>query len=430
MVLPSARRPTFSLTVSSPRVERPTERPGRPALPWPVLAVVGSVGAVAVGWLAIAVLVSAAWLTAMRTPLPAALDLAGQLWLAVHFAHVRVADVNLSLVPTGGTLLVTAAVAVGVHYAGLGVDTGDAAPRARLGSLGLLVAAGTATYCMGTLVLASLVGTASQATAALTGALGISLVGSVAGAVPAVFGDLGTFVPRWLRSVPGAIGVGLAVLAGGSALALAVGLGMRWDQVQTLRAGLAPTAFDEVLLGAVTLAYLPTMLLWAGSYVLGTGITLGVGTVVTPGETTLGLLPAFPPLAAVPPVGSPLAWGWLWVGVAAGAASGFWFCRGDAARGGTPGLDRWPWQAALPGLAAATVWVGASWLTRGDLGAARLVGMGPIFPDLLWWTGVPLTVGAAASGLAMALWGARRVPAEAPEAVEEPVASASVGGDR
>ena len=416
MVKPRTRRPVISLTVSGPRREDP--QPAREvlsALPWAVAAALGALGALVVGWVAVAVPASVAWLTATRTPLTSVLDVAGQAWLAAHGAGGNVGEVSLGVTPLGVTALLVAAVAVATHWAALHLP----AERPSWRSVGAVVGVAVGSYALGALVLASLVGTPSQATGALLGALAVSLPGALVGGVRGAGVPLPAAVPAWVRSVPAASGVGVAVLAGGAALAITVGLVQRWGEAQTLHQALAPDAVGAVLLGILYLAFLPTMLLWAGSYVLGAGVTVGTDTLVVPGSSTLGLLPAIPPLAALPPAGTPLDWGWLAVGVAAGAASGLWFCRREGASGAAPRWTRWSWQAALAGLVAALLWLGASWLSRGDLGAGRLVGMGPVFPDLVWFTLAPFVVGSGLVGTVTALVVAHRTPPV--EAVTVPV---------
>lgn len=413
MVKPRLRRPSVSLTVSTPR--RDPEPPGpqvATAVPWFVAAVLGAIGAVAAGWAAVGVGASAAWLTVTRTPLASVLDVIGQGWLASQGARVTLGDVHVGLVPLGLTTLSTAAVAAAAHWAGLQLVSD--APRWR--DLGALVGACGGTYAVSALILASLVGTPSQATAAFGGAALIGVVGAGIGGLRALALDPFVRLPDWTHRLPAATGAGLATLAGGSALALVVGFAQRWGQAQSLHAGLAPDVIGSVVLVLVYLAYLPTMLLWAGSYVLGAGITVGTDTLVLPGSSTLGLLPAFPPFAAVPPHGTPLDWLWLSVGVVAGIVVGIVFCRRDAAAGGRATLSG-SWRPAVAGLGAAAVWLGASWLSVGSLGSGRLVGMGPVFPALVWCTAAPMVLGSAAAGIAMAVRG-RRAP-ETPGVAEE-----------
>lgn len=423
MVKPRERRLPVSVTVSTPGHEDPDRaQEFVPTLPWFVAAVLGGFGAVLLGWLAVGVVAAAAWLTATHLAITSLLEVVGQGWLASLGARAHLGNLSITLVPLGLTALSAAGVAAAAHWAGLQVE----AEQPRWRTLAALVATTGGSYALGALVLASLVGTPSQTTSAVVGALAVGVAGAVVGGVRGLGFDVLAALPAWVRGLPGAIGLGVGVLAAGSALALAVGLVQRWPEAQALHQGLAPDAVGAVLLVLLYVCWLPTMLLWAGSYVLGAGINVGVGTLVVPGSSVLGVLPAFPPLAALPPGGTPLDWGWLAFGVAAGGASGWWFCRRDAARGGAPRWTRWSWQAALAGLGAALVWLAASWLARGDLGTGRLVGLGPVFPELLPFALVPLVVGAAVAGTATAIVATRRTRRTRPEPAEETTESVPV----
>ena len=64
-------------------------------------------------------------------------------------------------------------------------------------------------------------------------------------------------------------------------------------------------------------------LVWSASYALGSGFSLGAGSVVAPAATELGILPGIPLLGALPSPGPGDAvelW-WLAAGAAAGAIS-------------------------------------------------------------------------------------------------------------
>lgn len=406
MVKPRSHRRLPSLTVSAPHHEVTAPRPVVPVLPWFAAAVLGSAAAVVLGWLVVAVAVSAAWLTTSKVPLAALLDVASQGWLASLGARVHLGAVESSIPPLGLTALSGAAVAAAAHWAGL--QWGLEKPRWRDAALLAGVSAGA--FALGVLVLASLVGAPTQATAAFGGALLLGGIGAAIGALAA----LAPALPDWAGWVPDALRaarLGLLAMAGGSALALLVGLLQRWDRAQALHEAVSPDAVGTVIMVLLYLAYLPTMLAWAGSYVLGAGISVGTDTLVIPGSSTLGLLPAFPPFAALPPGGTVFDWGWLIIGIAAGAATGVWFGRARTLRGEAPDWRSWSWQGALAGLAVAVVWILVSWVSRGDLGTDRLVGMGPVFPALALVAVVPLALGSAAASTVIAVLLARRAAA-------------------
>jgi len=182
-------------------------------------------------------------------------------------------------------------------------------------------------------------------------------------------------------------GIGLGLLLAGGALVGAAALAWHADGVAQgfLRLGAAPTGRLAVLLLAAGLV--PNLVVWAASYALGAGFTVGAGSVVAPsGAAGYGLLPTFPLLAALPGQGSPWI-GWAALAVPALAALGVaWYAgNGGWSVGGTA---RAVLGAALAeGVAVAVL---AAW-AGGALGGHRLAAFGP-----LWWR-----AGAAACGWAL-----------------------------
>ena len=100
----------------------------------------------------------------------------------------------------------------------------------------------------------------------------------------------------------------------------------------------------NVALLALQLAFAPNLIIWAASYALGAGFSLGSGALVAPAGTELGLLPAIPVFGALPevgPAGTGQLW-WLAGGVLAGVVAAVVVVLGrPAAR-----FDETTWSAA------------------------------------------------------------------------------------
>lgn len=402
------RRSDVALTVASP-AEAPEADPiaGRvPYLPWLVAGIAWTFGALLVGWLAVGVIAAAAWLTAVRTTAAEVFTTIGQGWLAAHGVPVRLGGAALDLTPLGITVLILAATGLAAHHAAHQYELPASATAARAWTAwASVVGACVGTYSLAALLLASVVGTPGQIGDALAGAVAVSVLGAAPGAALGLGLDPTRDLPTWARRLVPAAGVGLGVLVAGSAVALVVALVSHADAVRAAQALLAPDPVGAVLLVLVQLAYLPTWLLWAGAYALGAGVHLGSGAVVAPGHVTGGVIPAVPVLGGVPTVGAPTDWAWLAVGVAAGAAAGWWHAR----RGGGAWVDG-AWQGALTGLLAGLVWVAASWFAVGGLGENRLALVGPRFPELLLFATLPLAAAGAIAGCLTRLWRDRRAP--------------------
>ncbi|SES19095.1 DUF6350 family protein [Streptomyces qinglanensis] len=274
-----------------------------------------------------------------------------------------------------------------------------------------------------------------------------------------------------------AAGTATVVLCAGGAALLAAAL--VWNARAAFGAfpQLAGSASGHLGLLLLTVALLPNAALWATSYALGPGFTLGADSVAGPlGTTAAPLLPPFPLLAAVPEEGSgsvpqwcltglvPLLGGLLcgwWVGrseVAVGPGPGARLGLGPEPRpgpelrpgpeprpGAGPGLGPGPgralrgapgWRATVVTVLLAAVLCGAvtALLTAsasGPLGNGTLAHVGPYW----WQAGGAACAWTTAVGLPTALWvgwwtryRARRATAAAAQAVQAAVLAAQGHG--
>jgi hypothetical protein len=169
----------------------------------------------------------------------------------------------------------------------------------------------------------------------------------------------------------------------GAGLVAAAGL-FHGDRIGAVAARLDPDLPGIVVLGAITAAMVPNAVVWAAAFALGPGFAVGADTSVAPGGVELGLVPALPPLGALPSddLG---AVGWLALAgpVLAGLLAGLVIRRRlllmrDAALGVVMTIA--VTVAAMAMLAA---------LSGGPAGAERLSVIGP----------VPWQVAAATAGL-------------------------------
>ena len=137
---------------------------------------------------------------------------------------------------------------------------------------------------------------------ALTGALALSLLAGGAGVLHGS-GLIEAFLeplPREARlALRGAAGGLVALLAGG-ALVFMASLAWHVQDAARLYSSLGVDLAGSIELIGLCLAYAPVGVLWAMAYSVGPGFAVGTGTLVAPSGTTLGDLPAFPLLAALP----------------------------------------------------------------------------------------------------------------------------------
>ncbi|WP_233542867.1 cell division protein PerM [Kocuria tytonis] len=376
-----------------------------------------------------AVLLGAVWAAGGFATLGAggSLHLAGQVWLLAHGAPVTIGSVAGLRLDGGGTVTL---VPLGLSLIpfGLAVIAGRRIARACWrGQFLLPFFAGMVGYGLFAALVALLsrtdqvsVDPARAALHALVPAGLGALVGgwSVSRSLAAVLGaDAASWLQRtsqysrWAGSYVWAViraGFLAAVAAiGAGALLLAVTLAWHWDRVVTVYQDLGTGAAGDTALTTLQLGFLPNMILWALAWATGAGFSLGAGTVTSPFASTLGPLPQFPALAALP-TGDPwsLAPGVLVLPVLAGLLAGWWFCRE-----GENHLDDWMairlplrWFTFLLSTLLTVVFIAAvgsglvalvTWLSHGSLGIGRLTDIGPHAWQVFPWLGAELAVGAA-----------------------------------
>lgn len=370
------------------------------------LVVTGAIAACAVtatGLVALTPLVLAGWIAAPHAGLglPGVLRTATALWLAAH--HVgfalrgagRIGMLPLGLVAVPGALLWRAGRWV--------VRVGQVTRLADVGYAALALAAPYAALC-GALALASRSAllAPSLTQAVMAGFLLALCAGGLGGArALAPWGRLARLLPPRPRSVVQGTSGALAVLTLGGAVLAGGSLAAHLGQFRALDAALAPGLVGSALLLLAQLAYVPNAIGWAVCYSLGPGFAFGTGTVVAPTGSALGLLPAFPMLAAMP-AGPGAVPAWVSAAVLvlpylAGAFGGILVVRAAP----VPAVEIAPLWGFACGAAAGLVTAVLAAFSGGPLGSGRLAAVGPS----AWQTGViaTLEVGVAsaiAAGLA------------------------------
>jgi len=178
----------------------------------------------------------------------------------------------------------------------------------------------------------------------------------------------------------------LAAVLGLAGLALACALVFGYVGVVTLSEGLQLDGLGLFVVFLVSLALLPVLLVWAVAWLSGAGFAIGAGTSVTPFDTLLGPLPAFPLFGAIPH-----DWGWAG-GIAPALVVLIGACVGVYA-GGRSALRHSSLAASVVVPVSAAVLCGLAFVlcataASGSLGPGRLdtVGVAP------WRTGMWVTL--------------------------------------
>lgn len=182
---------------------------------------------------------------------------------------------------------------------------------------------------------------------------------------------------------PALIAFGLLFVAG--SLLTSVSLILNWAQLRAVTTLMAPGFIDGFFMTLLGIGYLPTVNVWAMSYLLGPGIVLG-GGVVTPENASPGALPAFPLLSILPSESAALATFLVLIPILIGVIIYFllprerWSAQGDSVATSLSFIVRWREVVTLLisiGLLSLFVWIAAS-ISSGSLGSGYLKFIGPV----------------------------------------------------
>lgn len=219
----------------------------------------------------------------------------------------------------------------------------------------------------------------------------VYLAGSLCGAVRVAWEDGdGGFLDRvhdevdgwgdW-GPVPASAVRGAAVALVGvtavSAVAVALMAAVRGGQVVALFEAARIDVLGGIMLTLGHLAYLPTLIVWAASWIAGPGFAVGAGTAVSPAGTSLGVVPGIPVLGLLPENSSIWMLIVVLLPIGAGAFAG-WTVRSRLVWEGTP-LGVGPRAAIAAGIGVLTAGVAAvaAALASGSIGPGRLADAGP-----------------------------------------------------
>lgn len=182
---------------------------------------------------------------------------------------------------------------------------------------------------------------------------------------------------------PAIISFGLLFISG--SLLTSVSLILNWAQVRAVTTLMAPGFIDGFFMTLLGVGYLPTVNVWAMSYLLGPGIMLG-GGVVTPENASPGALPAFPLLSILPSESAALATYFILLPILVGIAIYFlmprerWAAQGDSIAIALSFVLRWREVVTMLvsiSLLSALVWISAA-ASSGSLGTGNLKFVGPL----------------------------------------------------
>jgi hypothetical protein len=333
-------------------------------------------------------------------------------WLMAHGSGISVDGVAVTAVPLLLTLLCAwsiwrVALHVGDSISGHGPDADAIADGERDWTVPMALGCfllGYAVVALVTLTLASTPGTAPSTGRTLLWSTALTvLVGGPALAVGSGRASIwATFLPGSVRATLATclavVRLHLLVAAAMLVVALAADLGTAANVLSQLKLD----AGEATLFVLASVLVVPNAVLFSGSYLLGPGFAVGTGTIVSPTVVSIGPLPMFPLLAALPDGGPTSAWTPYLMAVPLVVAA----VAAARAQRRHPTL-RWE-EAALRAcsggvIAGAAIGILAT-IAGGAVGPGRMRVVEPFASDVLVHAITTFGIGALFGGLAMTWW--------------------------
>jgi hypothetical protein len=300
-------------------ITRPTTRPARPDQPEPgrplgLTAALAGVAAAAIGLVLCMSVALTGWFLAdagAHGDTTDALGVGAVAWLTGHGSRLVVSGTPMGVTP----LAVTMALLLTAFRTGRWAARAAQGPDAQVegSSLAAAVAAFTCAYLVVTVVTAVLAAGSGASPGIGRAVLGALLVAGAAGGagLAAGTGQLAqgwAALPRWAVDVTtGAVTGVLWLVAAGAAL-VGVSLLFSFNEAATVMSGLHLSLGDALSYTVVMALFAPNAALFGVAYLAGPGFAFGTGTTVSPTAVSLGVVPAFPMLAALPGEGPPPGW--------------------------------------------------------------------------------------------------------------------------
>ncbi|MBA2445496.1 MAG: hypothetical protein H0V49_09215 [Nocardioidaceae bacterium] len=391
-------------TLSRPITRVPHSSRG-PQLPLPMAAAAAALWAVGVGLVCCVAVSVGAWFAADTGTFGGSIRVGALAWLVTLGAGLHLEGVTITVIPLGLTALTAWLLYRGGHWAGARSDVRSR----RDAALGVLTSVG---------VFAAAVVAVQWATDSPGVSVGLWRSLAVSVALAGAFGGLGLIrgaglaaqllapLPAVARGVLAGGCAGVAALVAASAALFTGAMVTHFSAAVSVAEGMRVGAVGAAIMAVVGVAVVPNAVLCAGSFIVGSGFSVGVGTSVAPGGVTLGALPAFPLFAALPS-GDGAWWQQALVAIplGAGAVAGL-----VTARRYPPPNDGWSGSAvpgACAGLLTGLGFGALTWLATGAIGPGRMQEVGPDVVVTTVVASVAALLGGAAAPVA-ARWLARR----------------------
>lgn len=331
-----------------------------------------------------------------------ALRVGADVWLAGQGSGLSVGGVPLDIVPLALTGLIVAVIYRWGRWAGESSQdvTDDRTVAIATGSFAGLYMVVAVVTC----VVLGQDGASPGLGRAIIGSVLLSGIGGGLG-MAAGSGRLSVWVrrvPGWVRSVVyGALASFLLLMAAAAVLvAVMVMLGL--NQAASVMSGLHLAPGDYVMYTVATIAVVPNAVLFGGAYLLGPGFAVGTGTLVSPTVVSLGPVPAFPLLSALPKAGPTPAWtvGFMAVPVVVAMVGAVLAQRAYR----VPAYDSAALRGFACGFGGALLTTVAIALAGGPMGTGRMADIGAPLGQVLVSAVATMSLAGLVAGVVTAWW--------------------------
>jgi hypothetical protein len=350
----------------------------------PAVAVTAALWSLTVGLLLCSGVTVLAWMVSGHgtDPLNGAMRTGALAFVAAHHAPISMATGGIfSLLPLGLLLIPLALLFRGGRWAA------RASRTATLPDAVLLTAVAATTYAVLVTIVSTIAVVAGAQVMAVPAFVAAELVAFIGVGLGVLSGSgLGSEIsarsPERLRVAALGAATMLTALGAVAGLVALIAVATHIGAITNLGEQLAPGTADGAVLCLLGLLYVPTLIMWALSYLTGTGFLLG-GAMIGPFQHGGGLIPAFPLLAVTPtdpPSHSVLL---LALPVLAGIIGGGLLAR----RAQRLGSCTSPVDTLLTVLLTGAAVTGLMLLSSGSMGDGRLATVGPI----AWQVGLAVT---------------------------------------
>ncbi len=391
------------------RTRRDESSPGEPGRTLSASAALGGALAAVVSLVLCMALALTAWFLAdagAHGTTTDALRVGAGAWLVGHGSHLTLAGLPLGIVPLG----LTAGMVLTAFRSGRRAARG-AVPVTDDRVLGGGIATFTCAYVVLAVVICLVAGTSDASPSLGRTILGAILVAGLGGGAGLAVGT-GRFdaqveaVPDWVRDVVVGAFVGALSLFAAGALLVLVSLLFSFNEAATILSQLHLSTGDALTYTVVMALLSPNVSLLGSAYLLGPGFAIGTGTTVSPTAVSLGAIPAFPVLAALPHEGATP--GWLVIAMGAPAVCAAMGVVRARRTGSALPLDIAALRGAGAGMGAGVLITIAISLAGGPMGTGRMADIGAQTTEILVFATGIMSVGGLLGGVGLALWQKRR----------------------